>query len=282
MRTRVIVVLFVVLVSALLLGAGPLAAQENAAPMGPGEVVVAVYAALEAGDVDAAVELLADHAVLTILPPPEGTDGAFVGKEEIRAWYAGLAAGNGRSEISDVLTDGNRAIMRSTFSDAFFDDLGIGPAEFDGAAVVQDGKVESLSWVFTPEFRAKMDAAMATATTRDVITRYMDNLWSQGELALVDELIAEDFVSHNTPAGEGRDFMRAAVSGFREGNPGVYFPVHEIVVTDAHVFVFSEMMQGAEGAGASASDEPIGTPMLLVLDVEDGQITDRWMYEAAE
>ena len=65
-------------------------------------------------------------------------------------------------------------------------------------------------------------------------------------------------------------------------DPHIYFPLHEIVVTDGHVFVFTEMTQGTEGAGPSASDEPIGTPMLIVLDVKDGQITDRWMYEAAE
>ena len=42
------------------------------------------------------------------------------------------------------------------------------------------------------------------------------------------------------------------------------------------------MMQGTEGAAPSAGDEAIGTPMLIVLDIKDGQITDRWMYEAAE
>ena len=286
MRTRVTIVVLLVFASVLLVSTSPLAAQEEAAPvaasMGPGDVIVAIYAALGEGDVDAALEFLADDAVLAIVPAPEGIDGTFVGKEEIGAWYEGLAAGNGRSEITDMMTAGNRVTMHLAFSDDYFDDLGIGPAEFDGAAVVQNGKVKSLSWVFTPEFMAKMDAAMATAAVRDVVTKYMDNLWSQGQLETVDEVIAENFVSHNTPAGEGRDFMRAVVAGFREDNPGIYFPLHEIVVTDGHVFVFTEMMQGTEGAGPSASDEPIGTPMLIVLDVKDGQITDRWMYEAAE
>lgn len=53
-------------------------------------------------------------------------------------------------------------------------------------------------------------------------------------------------------------------------------------LAQCHVFVFTEMMQGTEGAAPSAGDEAIGTPMLIVLDIKDGQITDRWMYEAAE
>ena len=286
MHTRTIVVLLLVFASVLLVSTGPLAAQEDATPlpatMEPGDVVAAVYAALDAGDVDAALEFLDDDAVLAIVPPPDGIDGSYVGKEEIGAWYDQLVAGRSRSEISDVMTVGNRVTMHLVFSDDFIAGLGIGPAEFDGTAVVQDGKVKTLSWVFTPEFSAKMDAAMATAAVRDVVTKYMDNLWTQGQLEVVDEVIAENFVSHNTPAGEGRDFLRAAVAGFREENPGIYFPLHEMVVTDEHVFVFTEMMQGAEGAAPSAGDEAIGTPMLIVLDIKDGQITDRWMYEAAE
>jgi ketosteroid isomerase-like protein len=282
MRTRILVTVILLFVVGLVLWTGPLAAQDAAAPMAPGEVVAAVYAALEAGDVPAALEFLAGDAVLTLVPAPEGMDGTFVGKEEIGAWYEGLAAGHGRFEISDVMTAGNRTSMHLAFSDDFFDSLSLSPAEFDGAAVVQDGKVKSLSWVFTPEFAAKMDAAMGKAGTLEVITRYMDDLWNEGDLAVVDEVIAEEFVSHNRPAGEGREFMRGAVTSFREANPGVYFPLHEIVVADEHVFVFTIMMQRPEGADATVEGEPISAPMILVLDVEDGQITDRWLYFAAE
>lgn len=54
------------------------------------------------------------------------------------------------------------------------------------------------------------------------------------------------------------------------------------LLADEHVFVFTIMMQRPEGADATVAGEPISAPMILVLDVEDGQITDRWLYFAAE
>ena len=39
----------------------------------PQFVVEAVYDAVESGDIDAALELLADDAVLTVLPAPRGS-----------------------------------------------------------------------------------------------------------------------------------------------------------------------------------------------------------------
>jgi ketosteroid isomerase-like protein len=269
-----IITLFVVTLGMLMIPAGVGAQEEE---MNPAEVVEAIYAAVGEKDIDTAVALLAEDAVLTLVPPPAGLDGTFIGKEEIGGWYKGLADGNGRFEFSNVSVAGNTASLKLAFYDDSFEELGIAPAEFDGVAVVQDGLVKSLSWVFTPEFATKMGAAMAQLETRAAAARYLEELWNQGDLSVADELLAEDFVSHNFPAGD-RAALKGAVAGFRAENPNAYFAYDDITVADDRVFIVNTMMVRPAGAAADAEGEPAGGPMVLILGVKDGKFTDRWLF----
>jgi len=53
-------------------------------------------------------------------------------------------------------------------------------------------------------------------------------------------------------------------------------------VTDGKVFVQTMIMVRPDDAPADAMGEPASPPMMLVLGVEDGKITDRWLYMWAE
>ena len=128
--------------------------------MNPAEVVAAVYAAVGKGDLKLAVSMLADDAVLVLIPPPEGQGSTFIGKEKIGAWFEELSAMNVHFVFSDISVAGNTASMKLAFYADFFENLGISPAEFDGVIVAQEGLWKSASWVFTPEFRVKMEVAM--------------------------------------------------------------------------------------------------------------------------
>lgn len=279
MRKYLIVAMTIVLVFGAFVAATPAAAQET----DPAGVVEAIYAEIEDQDVDAAVALLAEDAVLTLVPPPAGLDGTFIGKEEIGEWFEGLAVDNGRFEFSNISVNGNTATMKLLSYSGFFDSLGISPAEFDGVAVVQDGLLKSLSFVFTPEFGAKMGAAMGLAANETAATRYFKELWNQGDLSVADEIVAEDFVSHSYPFPDGdREAMKESVAGFRAGNPNAYFTLDDVVVTADKVFVTSTMMVRPEGAAADAEGEPAGEPMMVVLGMKDGKITDRWRYVTPE
>jgi len=269
-----IITLFAVML-AMLAASNSVAAQEE--EMNPAEVVAAVYAAVGAGDIESAVSMLADDAVLVLIPPPQGLDGTFIGKKEIGDWYQGLAAGNGRSEFSDISVAGNTASMKLAFYHDSFEGLGIAPAEFDGVAVVQDGLVKSLSWVFTPAFAAKMEATVAQQAIKAAAARWMEELWNQGDLAVADELLADDFVSHNFPAGD-RETIKGAVAGFRKDNPNAYFTYDDITVAGDRVFIVNTMMVRPEGAPADAEGEPDGGPMVVILGVKDGKFTDRWLF----
>ncbi len=266
------VVVFAVVLMALA-GSSSVAAQESA--MDPAAVVEAVYAAVEAQDLETAGEYLAEDAVLVLIPPPPETDGTFVGKDAVLGWYENLIANNIAIEFSDAAVDGDRVTIKNL---TWVDDLPLAPVEFDGSAIVQDGLIKTISWVITPESMAELDAAFERQANMAVVERYFEELWNQGDLDVIDEIIAEDFVSHSFPTGEGRDAMREMVTGFRENFPGVTIIVDQVIFEGNRAFVVSRIA-GPDGASETAEGD---IEDILVFDLEDGKITDRWYFVQPE
>ena len=264
--------LIVLIMCALILGLYGTPVQAVDSPTNPAAVIEAVYAAVEAQDLDAAGALLADDAVLVLIPPPPGTNGTFVGKEAVLGWYASLIANNFTIDLGNVEEDGNRVTLTNL---TWVDDLPIAPVEFDGAGIVQNGLVKTISWTMTPASMQQLGAAMESEAAKEVIRRYLGELWSEGNLDVVNDIIAEDFVSHTFPSGKGREFVREMVTGFREEFPGVTLRLDEAVVSGNRVFVTSTTL-GPDGTPAASPE--LGIEDILVFDLKDGQITDRWYF----
>lgn len=267
--------LSLLLVCALLLGLSGAAVQAQEQEMNPAEVVETLYAAVEGKDLATAGDYLADDVVLVLIPPPPNTDGTFVGKEAVLGWYENLIQNNLAIEFGDAEVSGDRFTMTNL---TWVDDLPVAPVAFDGAGVVQDGQVKAISWIVTPESMAELNAAFAHAADEDLVRRWLSH-WDtiKGELEGIDEILADDFVSHNMPEGD-REAMIAAATAFRAENPNTYFLVDDLAIVGGKAFVTQRMMQVPEGAAEGAEGEPVDPPLLLVLAIEDGKIAERWLY----
>jgi predicted ester cyclase len=77
---------------------------------------------------------------------------------------------------------------------------------------------------------------MDDAKTR-VIRRYFDELFSQGKLSLVDELLHEDYVNHSPSPGlpPGREGVRVVVAALRAAFPDLDYTIEELVVAPDRV-----------------------------------------------
>ncbi|MEZ4869679.1 MAG: ABC transporter substrate-binding protein [Caldilineaceae bacterium] len=128
----------------------------------PAAVVAALDAATNAGDVDAAVALFTEDAVITVAPPPPGQSGIARGLEEIRAWLAWeiLQGADVTSEILGV--EGNQVIVKETFSDELLASLGVEIIETRVTYIVENGKITGYDSTFTEESMAEVTAALAT------------------------------------------------------------------------------------------------------------------------
>jgi hypothetical protein len=123
--------------------------------MDPLAVVEAFNAASNAGDLDRMLEFFADDAVLTTLPPPaEPEHGTFVGKAQIREWFAPQMP-HLHVAPHNLRANGTIVVWEATIASDMFRQLGIDSFDVLAEAVVENGQMTALTVTQTPESVAK-------------------------------------------------------------------------------------------------------------------------------
>ncbi|MFN2278268.1 MAG: nuclear transport factor 2 family protein, partial [Candidatus Promineifilaceae bacterium] len=119
------------------------------------------------GDVEGALALLDDAAVVQLIPPPEPAgDGVFTGKEEIRGWYEFLAEGGGANELSNVRVNGDQVTALIRFSDEGLKQMGVDFLNYEWVSTVKDGKIQGYTATATEESIEKLMVALEAAQTK--------------------------------------------------------------------------------------------------------------------
>lgn len=113
----------------------------------------------------------------------------------------------------------------------------------------------------------------------DAQKRWGDEVAGQGRLDVLDEILADDFVDHDSgdyaPTREGlKDFFR----DFRTAFPDLALEVEEMVATDDYV-AFRYTARGThrgEFMGHAPTGRSIEAPAMQLGKWRDGRCTDRW------
>ncbi|WP_068109504.1 nuclear transport factor 2 family protein [Tropicimonas marinistellae] len=151
-----------VLLSVLALAGSEMAPMAEAAGAEGTFVVETAYAAVSAGDVETAITYLTDDAMFSVVPKSSRMSApALVGKSEIGGWWTGTYKDNGRVEFANLVEDGDRATFTCLYYGDKLEKLGVSPAEFDGVAILRDGKIRVLVWSYTAAYEPKLKAALA-------------------------------------------------------------------------------------------------------------------------
>lgn len=157
MRTHRMALLLVVMVFLAALTA-PLMAQDIAREE---EIVKALGAALNEGDVDLAMTYMADNAYFATFDVEAGEP--LRGKEEIRALYEELVAGAFRIETNIVATYGDGSVLVSetqTWADWMIE-MELAPFNATEVYVVKNDQIIGITWIMSQETQARVLAAMA-------------------------------------------------------------------------------------------------------------------------
>lgn len=120
----------------------------------PLSVVNAWHDALNGYDIDMALSYLADDAVITFVPPLQGS-GVFSGQEEIRGLWEGFVAANFACTLTDCQADGETVTCINTYTDDDLQAMGVDSIEGEWVGTVRDGKIQSYTFSSTPESLAK-------------------------------------------------------------------------------------------------------------------------------
>ena len=120
----------------------------------------------------------------------------------------------------------------------------------------------------------------AIEQNKNTVTEFIDALFTKGDLGVVDDYLAEEFINHDPPLGvtADREGMRAAGAMFRAAFPDWHSEM-DILVGEADLvvehFTASGTQQG-EIFGVPPSGRTVALPGINIWRVRDGRIVERW------
>lgn len=116
-------------------------------------------------------------------------------------------------------------------------------------------------------------------TSEALVTQFIEDVWSQGDLETADEIVAEDYVEHDPALPEpihGREAFKENVAGFREALAGLEKDIEEIIVDDDSVAVHYTFVgtHEAELWGTEPTGQRVTQDGVFFFEIDDNQITE--------
>ncbi|MET8980892.1 ester cyclase [Streptomyces sp. NPDC004539] len=96
---------------------------------------------------------------------------------------------------------------------------------------------------------------------REIVVRFYESLFNEGDLSVVDELVGDVYVDHQPMAGDGPDALKGAITAIRAANPGMRVSVERALAEDDLVLLHVD-------AGTHA--------VAGIFRVEDGKVVEHW------
>ena len=121
---------------------------------------------------------------------------------------------------------------------------------------------------------------MGSAENKQSSRRFLEEIINRGNVGLADELVAPQFVDHQTPPGvaPNRDGLKAWLTSFRAAFPDLHYTVNDEIAegdrvvtrTTAHG-TMKGAFQGMPASGKSATWEEIH-----ITRYENGRAVEHW------
>ena len=121
---------------------------------------------------------------------------------------------------------------------------------------------------------------MSVEENKANVRRMNDEVFSQGNLAIVDELVVPDFVLHTTPETKGPEALKQYVAATRNAFPDLHITIEDMVAEGDMVAV-QYMMRGTftgEMAGIAPTGKQMAFPHAGFARFKDGKQVEVWPY----
>ncbi len=122
---------------------------------------------------------------------------------------------------------------------------------------------------------------MSIEQNQKIINRYFEEVWNQGKIDVLDEIIAPTYINHNPgmpnpipgPAG-----LKPIIIGLRQAFPDLHFTIENTVVTEHQVAIHCTMRGTHEGPlfGIPATGKTVQVNQFQIERMKDGKIIEHW------
>jgi steroid delta-isomerase-like uncharacterized protein len=114
-----------------------------------------------------------------------------------------------------------------------------------------------------------------------LVRRYLEEVINQGKLAVIDEIVASDYVGHTMGAPEvkGREGLKQRVTMTRAAFPDVHITVDDLVAAGDKVATRTTFHGTHKGEylGIAPTDKAITAPGIGIMRIANGKIQENWL-----
>jgi len=111
--------------------------------------------------------------------------------------------------------------------------------------------------------------------------RYFDEVWNQGKVEVLDELLSPDYVNHtpsvgNPPAGPAG--LKPIVLALRRAFPDLHFTIDDVIVAADVVVIRTTMTGTHEGThfGVPPTHRKVRVMQIQIERIRNGRIVEHW------
>ncbi len=121
---------------------------------------------------------------------------------------------------------------------------------------------------------------MSTEDNKALAQRWLEEVWNKGDLSLIDELIAPNYVLHDPtrPGLRGRAGIKESIAMFRTAFPDLHFTIED-QVAEREKIVTRYTVQGTHLGplmGIPATGKQGIITGIDIYRITDGQIEEAW------
>ncbi len=122
---------------------------------------------------------------------------------------------------------------------------------------------------------------MLNKAHEQLITRYFEEVWNQGNLDVLDEIISLDYINH-TPGMPnpipGPLGLKPIIAGMRIAFPDLHYVIENMVISDNQVAVHTTMHGTHNGDlfGLSPTHKSVKINQMQIERIVDNQIVEHW------
>lgn len=120
---------------------------------------------------------------------------------------------------------------------------------------------------------------MGIEDNKALVRRFVAEVFEQGDVSAVDQLVAADFVPHTWPStGDGRGDLRRAMERVSKGLTGAAFTIDDLIAEGDRVVarLTASATQTGEFMGMPPSGKRYTIAEIHIFRVRGGQIVEHW------
>jgi steroid delta-isomerase-like uncharacterized protein len=127
----------------------------------------------------------------------------------------------------------------------------------------------------------KFALSSAQQDGRTLARRYFEEVWNEGKVDVLDELLAPDYINHTPSVGrppKGPDGLKPIVLAIRRAFPDLHYTIEDVIVTPETVVIRTTMTGTHEGDlfGIAPTRRKVSVMQIQIERIKDGRIVEHW------